>query len=188
MSLRRLTVVLYDRPVGHIERDRGSLTFQYSTGYLQERSPTPLSLSMPLAATPYTKRHIEAFLKGLLPDSADVRRRWGEHFGVKDGDTFGLITAVGSDAAGGALYLPGDDDGSSRTGSLEAVTDADIAERLRKLRVDATAWLGDEEHWSLAGAQSKFTLRETPGGWAIPYGLEPSTHIVKPGITSMPGQ
>ena len=115
MSTRRLIVLLYDRPIGVIERDRGSLTFQYDTAYLAEPNQTQLSPSMPLAVTAYTKRQVEAFLKGLLPDNADVRRRWAARFGVKDGDTFGLIEAIGADAAGGAVYL-GQRDEAARPG------------------------------------------------------------------------
>jgi serine/threonine-protein kinase HipA len=185
----RLSVFLYDHLAGWIERDGGALTFRYAAEYLRSRSPTPLSLSMPLAESPYSKKRVEAFLKGLLPDNADVRRRWAGHFGLRDGDTFGLVASIGSDAAGGAIYLNADSEGSTpSTGSLEPVTDAEIAERLRRLRVDSTAWLDHDEHWSLAGAQSKFTLRRTSTGWAIPHGTEPSTHIVKPGIIQLRGQ
>lgn len=187
---QRLLVYLYDRLAGEITRQGGSLTFQYTAEYIVGRDPTPLSLSMPLAETPYPRRRIEAFLKGLLPDHADVRRRWAERFGLKLGDTFGLIAAIGSDAAGGAVFVPPDDDPAMihRSGSLEPVSEDDIAQRLRGLREDSTAWLADDEHWSLAGAQSKFTLRRTAAGWAVAHGREPSTHIVKPGITRLPGQ
>ncbi|MCA0332077.1 MAG: HipA domain-containing protein [Actinobacteria bacterium] len=65
---------------------------------------------------------------------------------------------------------------------------AEIADRLRRLREDDTDWLGDGEHWSLAGAQSKFTLRALGDGWGIAHGAEPSTHIVKPGIGTIPSQ
>ena len=46
----------------------------------------------------------------------------------------------------------------------------------------------DEASWSLAGAQSKFTLARVEQSWAYAYGSTPSTHIVKPGITRLEDQ
>lgn len=189
MTTRRLIVVLYGRRAGVIERDGGSLSFSYELEYLDDARATPLSLSMPLAATRYTKKWVEAYLRGLLPDNDEVRRRWATHFGLRDGDTFGLIAAIGSEAAGGAVFLPEDAyPDALGEGHVEPVDEHAIAERLRRLRVDHADWLGEDEHWSLAGAQSKFTLRELDEGWGIAHGTEPSTHIVKPGISRIPGQ
>jgi serine/threonine-protein kinase HipA len=184
----RLVVVLYGRVAGRIERTGGATTFTYDDDYRGLPLATPLSLSMPLAGSRYTNRVTEAYLRGLLPDNDDVRRRWARHFGLRDFDTFGLIAAIGSDAAGGAMFIPEEDYPKAiGEGSVTQVSEADIADRLRRLREDSTDWLGDDEHWSLAGAQSKFTLRALGDGWGIAHGAEPSTHIVKPGISSISG-
>jgi serine/threonine-protein kinase HipA len=144
---------------------------------------------MPLATTRYTNKWVGAYLRGLLPDNDEVRRRWAAHFGLRDRDTFGLIGAIGSDAAGGAVFLPDDAyPAALHEGHVARIDEHAIAERLRRLRVDDADWLGDDERWSLAGAQSKFTLRDLEGGWGIAHGAEPSTHIVKPGISRIPGQ
>lgn len=146
-------------------------------------------MSMPLATTRYTNKWVGAYLRGLLPDNDEVRRRWAAHFGLRDRDTFGLIGAIGSDAAGGAVFLPDDAyPAALHEGHVARIDEHAIAERLRRLRVDDADWLGDDERWSLAGAQSKFTLRDLEGGWGIAHGAEPSTHIVKPGISRIPGQ
>jgi serine/threonine-protein kinase HipA len=189
MSMHRLVVVLYSRRAGIVERKGGSLTFTYDPEYLKDVRATPVSLSMPLATTRYSTKPVEAFLRGLLPDNDEVRRRWAAHFGLRDRDTFGLVGAIGSDAAGGALFVPEDAYPQALSeGHVERIDEPAIAERLRRLRVDHADWLADDEHWSLAGAQSKFTLREVDGGWGIAHGAEPSTHIVKPGISRIPGQ
>ena len=187
MTGTRLIVVLYSRVVGVVERTGGLLTFTYDDDYRALPMATPLSLSMPLTGARYTNRVVEAFLRGLLPDNDDVRRRWAAHFGLRDRDTFGLIAAIGSDAAGGAQFIPEDDYPAALSeGAVEPISEAAVAERLRRLREDSTDWLGDGEHWSLAGAQSKFTLRALGDGWAIARGSEPSTHIVKPGMSTIP--
>lgn len=189
MTGTRLIVVLYGRVAGVVERTGGLLTFTYDDEYRALPMATPLSLSMPLTGSRYTNRLVEAFLRGLLPDNDDVRRRWAAHFGLRDRDTFGLIAAIGSDAAGGAQFIPADDyPAALGEGSVEPISDTAIAERLRRLHEDSTDWLGDDEHWSLAGAQSKFTLRALGDTWGIAHGSEPSTHIVKPGIGTIPEQ
>jgi serine/threonine-protein kinase HipA len=189
VSANRLVVVLYGQVAGVIERAGGSLTFTYDDDYRAVPTATPLSLSMPLSGARYTNRYVEAHLRGLLPDNDDVRRRWAQHFGLRDRDTFGLIAAIGGDAAGGALFIPDEQYPTALSvGSVTPVSEAEIADRLRRLREDDTDWLGDGEHWSLAGAQSKFTLRALGDGWGVAHGAEPSTHIVKPGIGTIPSQ
>jgi serine/threonine-protein kinase HipA len=146
---------------------------------------------MPLANASYGTRPVQAYLRGLLPDNAAVRSRWAQNFGLRDGDTFGLIAAIGLDCAGAAVFAPETDwrVPTTRENTLEPATEHDIAERLRAIRLDGAAWHGsDGEHWSLAGGQSKFTLTRTSGGWAWPRGAAASTHIVKPGIGYLPAQ
>lgn len=182
----RLAFALYGQVAGVIERDGGRTSLQYLREYLDRQNPTPLSLSMPLSATTYSDRVVEAYLRGLLPDHAEVRRRWARTAGVRLGNTLGLIAHVGLDVSGGAIFAPEDviADAIERSGTLTSASDADIAAKLRRMRQDDAAWRDDdeEEHWSLAGAQSKFTLARTAGGWAFADGSAPSTHIVKPGI------
>ena len=82
MTGTRLVVVLYDRLAGVVERTGGLLTFTYDDEYRALPMATPLSLSMPLTGSRYTNRVVEAFLRGLLPDNDDMRRRWAAHFGL----------------------------------------------------------------------------------------------------------
>ena len=181
---------MYRLRVGTIDRTGPRLTFTYDDRYAAEPNPTPLSLSMPVSSQPYTNRWVEAHLRGLLPDHADVRQRWAAHFGVRDRDTFGLIRAIGADTAGGAVYVTEDQADAVLAGNgwLEPYTDHEIADRLRRLRADEGDWLDDNEHWSLAGGQGKFTLARAEHGWARATGFAPSTHIVKPGISRLPAQ
>ncbi|SDF54696.1 serine/threonine-protein kinase HipA [Cellulosimicrobium cellulans] len=188
----KLAFALYGRVAGTIERDGGAVTLRYAPDYLDLPDPTPLSLSMPVSTTTYRSRPVEAYLRGLLPDHEEVRDRWARRAGVRPGDTLGLIVHVGMDVSGGAIFAPADEitDALARPGTLEPAADSDIAERLRRVRQDDAAWHADEdaEHWSLAGAQSKFTLARSEAGWAFAEGSAPSTHIVKPGIDRIRAQ
>jgi serine/threonine-protein kinase HipA len=191
VSVTELAFALYGRRAGLIRRAGGRTTLTYDDAYLGSERPTPLSLSMPLLGTTYRSREVNAYLKGLLPDHADVRERWARRLGVRSGDVLGLVAAIGADVAGGAVFAEPDrlDDLLAAPGEVEPLTEVDIAARLRALREDDRAWHEDDEHWSLAGGQGKFTLATTPaGGWGIASGSAPSTHIVKPGIARIRAQ
>lgn len=190
MSGAELAFGLYGRRAGLISRDRGRTTLRYDADYVAQENATPLSLSMPVSDTEYQRRYVEAYLKGLLPDRTDVQERWAREFGVRPGDTLGLIAAIGRDTAGAAIFAPPDElDGAMRSsGDVEPVTEPEIATRLRNLRTDPAAWHDLGEHWSLAGAQGKLALVRTADGWGYPSGSAPSTHIVKPGIVQLPAQ
>ena len=185
-----LVVLLYGRRAGAITRTGPRLTFAYDPQHLDERNPTPLSLSMPLSDRSYANRFVEAHLRGLLPDHAEVRTRWAAHFGLRDRDTFGLIRAIGADTAGGAMFVTEDNVEEALTGAggYEPYSDSEIAERLRRLRADDSDWLDEDEHWSLAGGQGKFALARDKDGWARATGYAASTYIVKPGIARLPAQ
>ncbi|HEY5873985.1 MAG TPA: HipA domain-containing protein, partial [Ilumatobacteraceae bacterium] len=73
----------------------------------------------------------------------------------------------------------------SSPGGVEWLTDDEIAQFLRVLRRDTTAWRPHSEgRWSLAGAQAKIALLHDPASdrWGIPYGAMPTTHILKPAV------
>lgn len=184
--MKRLVFAIYGTPAGVVERDGGRLTLSYLPEYIAEQNPTPLSVSIPVSTATYPTRPVEAYLKGLLPDHASVRERWARKAGVKAGDTFGLVAKIGLDCAGGAIFAPEDQiaDALSGPGTIEPASTDEIADRLRRLRQDDAAWQDDEdeEHWSLAGGQGKFTLARAGDGWGFARGTAPSTHIVKPGI------
>jgi hypothetical protein len=70
-------------------------------------------------------------------------------------------------------------------GSIVPLTEEQIAEQLRTLRRDPSAWhLAAAGQFSLAGAQAKTALHRNPdsGVWGDPSGAVPTTHIVKPAI------
>lgn len=192
MSVRELAFAIYGQYAGRIVRDKHLITLRYDRQYASKPDATPLSLSMPLAGGEYPARPVNAFLSGLLPDNAAVRERWARQFGVRPGDTLGLVAAIGSDTAGGAVFAAPErmEEALSRPAEVAEVSEREIADRLRQLRDDDDAWFGaDVEHWSLAGAQGKFTLvQRHDGTWGLPRGAAPSTHIVKPGVRQVAHQ
>lgn len=189
MAVHRLRVSIYGRPAGIITRTGGSVRFVYDDAYATSLEATPLSLSLPLESKEHDRRTVMAYLDGLLPDHVLVRSRWAQEHNVTDGDVLSLIAAVGLDVAG-AVQFHTDTDVEHPPGGLRRVDEPELEERIRHLRVDGADWAaGDPEaSWSLAGAQSKFTLARDGDHWAIASGSTPSTHILKPGITALEDQ
>lgn len=180
---KHLAVWLYGTRIGTVAQDDyGRHSFAYDQEYAVDASRPPLSLSMPVSDSRSSGKVIRPFMWGLLPDSEDVRERWAKTFGVSSRNAFALLSHIGRDCAGGAMFIS--EEAADHVDQAVEVDDAVIGERLRDLRSDSSEWAVSGEKWSLAGAQSKFTLtRGLDGSWTEVAGGTPSTHIIKPGIT-----
>ncbi|MFZ1410752.1 MAG: type II toxin-antitoxin system HipA family toxin [Micropruina sp.] len=185
---RELAVLIGGEVAGWLTQDP-QLRFRYDAAYLAAPNPTPLSISLPLSDEVYRQGRIAPWIDGLLPDSEDVRDRWARQFGVSARNPFALLTHMGEECPGAVQFCTPERVGEvqGQNGSYLAVSDDDIAARLAQLRQDASSWTVAGERWSLAGAQSKFALAWTDGGWHEAVGNKPTTHIVKPGALGFMG-
>ena len=185
---KQLTVILDDREAGTLTRlDQGRLRFDYHGEYRARPNPTPLSVSMPTQVASHGDRAITPWLWGLLPDNEAVLSRWARQFHVSTSSPFSLLsTPVGEDCAGAVRFAPPDelDRMLERPGTVTWLTEDGVAQRLRELREDSTAWLGRTftGQFSLAGAQAKTALLFENGKWGVPSGAIPTTHILKPAV------
>ena len=181
-----LVALLGDREAGRVRRDRrGRLSFVYDEAWRNARHARPLSVSMPLAAAEHGHAAIDTFLWGLLPDNALVLDRWAQRFHVSARNAFALMSHVGEDCAGAVRFVRPERVGAclgSEPGRVEWLDVHDVAERLRLLRADHSAWRTprDTGQFSLAGAQPKTALLLENGRWGVPSGRIPTTHILKP--------
>jgi serine/threonine-protein kinase HipA len=140
---------------------------------------------MPLANAEHGHRKIEPFLWGLLPDNEIVLAQWARRFQVSPRNVFGLISGVGEDCAGAVQFVRPERLDAVRADAraeVEWLDEAGVAQRLRALRQDQTAWriARDTGQFSLAGAQPKTALLFQKGRWGVPSGRTPTTHILKP--------
>ena len=186
-----LVVILGDEVAGTITRlAGGKLRFDYDEAYRSRPGVTPLSVSMPVQVQSHPDRVITPWLWGLLPDNDAVLARWARQFQVSTSSPFSLLgTPIGRDCAGAVRFAIPDevDQALSRPGEIAWLTREEVAERLRDLWQDSTAWLGRgfTGQFSLAGAQSKTALLHRDRRWGVPSGSTPTTHILKPAITGL---
>lgn len=95
-----------------------------------------------------------------------------------------LGTPIGEDCAGAVQFGPPDrtDDLLAGRGGLHLLNDDQVVECLGEIRRDPAYRPGGYDPAggsSLAGMQPKIALRRTPSGWVLPWGAEPTSHIIK---------
>jgi len=183
---KELIAVLDGRETGRVARDnRGRLAFTYNEEWRAAENAYPLSISMPLALARHGNDKIDPFLWGLLPDNQMVLDQWARKFHASARNAFSLIAAVGEDCAGAVQFVRPDRLEvilGQAPPEIEWLDEAAIAQRLRTLREDHSAWRipRDTGQFSLAGAQPKTALLFENGRWGVPSGRVPTTHILKP--------
>jgi serine/threonine-protein kinase HipA len=189
-----LVVLVGDQVAGTLTRlTGGQLRFDYDREYRESDAPTPLSLSMPIRIASHPDRVVTPWLWGLLPDNEAVLRRWARELQTSASSPFSLLsTPVGEDCAGAVRFVAPDrvEEALGRSGEVTWLDEDRVAERLRELREDSTAWLGEvfTGQFSLAGAQAKTALLLEGDRWGVPSGSIPTTHILKPGVQGLADQ
>ena len=173
----RLVVTVHGVEAGHLERaGRRSARF----------IPVPDGPALTVAASgpkPWTPELTRAWFEGLLPEG-ETRTRAAGRFGVQPEDWFALLAEIGWECAGAVAVHP--EDMSAPDAGYQSLTDTEVGERLDALPgrpYDGAAAL----RMSLGGAQDKLVLAQRDGGWALPMGGAPSTHILKPEPAAWPG-
>jgi len=187
----RELVVLIDRAVAGVlteGADDRRLKFTYEDDYQQRPDPTALSVSMPVALRDHPPAVVEPWLWGLLPDNDAVLARWARHYQVSPSSVFSLLrTPIGLDCAGAVRFVTreGLDDALTTTGDVHWLSTGEVAQRLRELKEDTTAWLGRDftGQFSLGGAQAKTALYFDGQRWGIPTGALATNTILKPAVS-----
>jgi len=164
-------------------RSDGALSLAYLPEYAGRSDATPLSRSLPLTALRHQSGNVESFFRGLLPENPELLAGLALDAGTSTRDVLGLLAHVGDDLPG-AVRVRRHGNPSTGDGGVDWISLDEIASRLASLTNSQSRASGDYPHgrWSLAGAQAKLALRFEDGRWGIPWGIEPTTHILKPAI------
>lgn len=142
---------------------------------------------MPLIQNEHVGKVPENFLEALVPESPQAREEAARLHHARSTAAFDLLQAIGFDATG-ALRLSATPQLPVENDSLIPISDAEIAARLRAAAPTGLQPATAAEHWSIAGQQGKIALRLHHGSWYITNGIARTTHIIKPGITTLPLQ
>lgn len=186
--LAELVVAIQQEIAGTVrQHENGTLSFAYLPAY----QGTPLSLSMPLSNQEYGDKIVRPYLFGLIPDNYYLRRALGREFGVSADNPFALLAHIGMDCPGAVQFFPSDSSTQAlgRPARYEPITEQTVGHRLRSIAGnEQAAWQSPEEHWSLGGQQSKIALANFNGQWFSCEGSAATTHIIKPGISTLAHQ
>ena len=194
-----------DLAVGQVDvAAEGSLSFRYADRWLQTAGAFPLSVTMPLRAAPYPSDVISPWLANLLPEEEQLQVLT-RSLGLDQADVLAVLSEIGGDTAGALSF------GASTDRALWAYTplttfydtaDPRLALERHFEDLSRRPFLVGEEgvRQSLAGGQKKSALAVLgPDGapvlrlpqegdvLAIPLNGAPSTLIVKPDNTNLPG-
>src|SRR5579864_1948385 len=171
-----------DRHVAEVDSANGEL--HYAPQWVQSGDGFPISLSMPLSDEPYAADLVIPWLTNLLPEG-DPLRALAQMIGISSEDVLGLLEAAGGDVAG-ALSI-GERSPAGDPGYRWLESDRQLETIIDEL--PRRPFLADEEgvSMSLAGAQNKLPVHAEGGRFAIPVNGAPSTHILKPDNSRLPG-
>ena len=179
-----LQVCLGDRRLGELSWEGYGPSFRYAQSWLEQESPTPLSLSLPLRPEPHDGPQVRHFLENLLPENPGTLQSLARRWGAEGSDPYSLLARLGRDCAGAVRLLPEDEDPEQTTpvrGRL--LSEAEIAARLHNLaRAPLGLGAGEGFRMSLAGMQDKTALLSWGGQWYEPEGTTPTTHLLKPAM------
>lgn len=188
MVSEQLDIHMYGYRVGTLRRlATEDYVLEYDEDWADADESVPLSLSLPLVRRQHRGRVLADFVDNLLPDNPEVRQRWATDAGLDSVEPFFLLQEYGEDVAGAASFRTA---GTSQLTARRAASESEIADRIREIRRDDTAWHDDRYpapgQFSLGGAQRKFSLARYRGLWFETSGADASTHLFKPQVKDVP--
>ena len=181
-----LAVLIGGKIAGRLNLRGAESSFEYEPSYIHRDGP-PLSVQFPLAGGGAGGEKLRWWLQGLLPDDPGTIRGLRREYNLSAPDYLWLLgTPMGVDCAGAVQFCPPGHAEAlvSQEGGHTSISEVEIADWLNRIRSDparrAFRSVQADSGFSLAGVQPKVAVRRSPdGGWAVPWGAVPTTHIVK---------
>jgi serine/threonine-protein kinase HipA len=186
----------FDQPVGALRRSaRGSLSFVYAPNHLSLPNPTPLSLSMPLRARPFSDLVTRAFFDNLLQERDGGLGQVLAREGLARDDIAGILYHLGKDCPGALSVLP---EGAppakvpgDYTQDYRPYSNLELEEIAVALYERSALPENANDPSPLAGVRSKLAVTLLPDGHLaepIAGSGAPTTHILKSPSKRMPNE
>lgn len=155
-----LSIMAAGQRLGRVTLKGKRLSLRYEQSWRKSSVAFPLSVSMPMMTAEHPHSRIDAFLRGLLPDSEQVMDQWAKRFHVSARNPSKLLEHVGEDCAGAIQFIsPEREETLLGMASEERVTwlsEEELAGRIRLLLEDhgSARTSTDTGQFSLAGPRS----------------------------------
>lgn len=149
--------------------------FSYDKEYLSEDGKA-ISISLPLQEEPFSPDRTRTFFDGLLPEGF-LRKAIASNMHFDENDYLSILYNLGRECIG-AIRI--DEKEEEEKSGYERITSKQVEELAAEGTTKSTE-IVIKTHLSLTGASGKVGLYfdEKENNWYLPYGLAPSTHIVK---------
>lgn len=168
--------------VGTLRRRTANVSdieFFYSKEWLGHPLRFPVSVLMPLSEASYGPDIVYPWFLNVLPEGSALTTV-GAVLRVDEQDVVAMLEAMGADLPG-ALTMPLHRPQSKLQPRYHMLTDAELADIIRKLPARPMLVGEDGIHMSLAGAQEKLAVvLDRNGTIGLALDGAPSTHILKP--------
>lgn len=175
--------------IGSLAIKDDGLSFQYSIAYLDGKHPSPISLSLPLQGSPFSKEECEPFFAGLMQEG-EMKRLFARAIHASSDEIFPFLERFNNESIGG-LLLSANEDLNNKPANYKPI-EKDGLLNLSSKPEDVAFELGMQSRLSLSGAQTKVGLYHAGNswneGWFIPEGLAPSSHILKVASPNFEGE
>jgi serine/threonine-protein kinase HipA len=179
----KLDVWYADRLVGHIERRSASvldLGFSYDAAWMAANDSFPVSIRMPLSVQRHEPAIVYPWFLNLLPEGRTLEMV-GAILHVHEADVFAILQEMGGDVAGALEIRKHGEPAAANKPKNRRLTEAELAETIKRLPERPLLVGEDGIHMSVAGAQEKLpVVRYADGGIGLALNGAPSTHILKP--------
>lgn len=177
MTDRHGAVWYRDRQVGRLRENADRiLRFAYDDEWLATGG-FPISIHLPLSLGD-EEVDAHAFFEGLLPEGR-VRQRICRQRGIAPEDDARLLFAIGEDCAGALSVLPAGVTPDVEPEPAKNLTSEQVDRLIQTLGAEAAAVIGENQRFSLAGAQEKQPVILRADSFALPDRANPSSHILK---------
>lgn len=149
--------------------------FSYDEDYLSENGKS-VSISLPIQKESFTPTRTRIFFDGLLPEGF-LRKNIAANMHFDENDYLSILYNLGRECIG-AIRI--DENDREEKSGYERITSKQVEELAAEGTTKSTE-IVIKTHLSLTGTSGKVGLYydDKEKKWYLPYGLAPSTHIVK---------
>lgn len=177
---KMLVACINEHVVGYLRDEGGFWTFEYDQNWIARPDNYPISPALPVRQEKFvdagSERPVQWFFDNLLPEEA-ARRLLAKEARVGVDNAWDMLAYFGAESAGAITLLP--IDAKMTKSGFAQLTNEELQHRIDQMPQHSLSE-NSPKRMSLAGAQHKLAVTIKDGDLFEPFGVECSTHILKP--------